>query len=1116
MSFFINRPGALWVSLLLLGLPSAHATDVATRPLKASVLVKPNVIIGMDDSGSMDAEVLFDETNSGMLWWDRTTKQAWSNGKLRDKTSNSDLYGYLFPNGANVSIPGTLVLPTTYAAIPPTKDFAFTRSNAYNPAYYDTNVTYAPWVNYFYSGSLTSFGDAVPSAARSHPSIGSSTFDLTRQHCDVGSNQQFTLSAGMRIEKGVAWGYSDCSTVQTTDTIVNVTGGLSVSFSYYPATFWVPEVCTVSANDPTCATAYDGGTLKRYEIKSGNTFPSGRSYADELQNFANWFQYYRKRKLTLAASMGKILQRIDGINLGTVSFSNQVAGTGLIAPTMYDMDSTTPSTGYQAALAPFYRSNASSSTPTRKVLRYIGQQFSGSTIVGYACQRNAALIATDGYADDAAAAAPSYDASLYGNNRPPFATTYAGTLADLALSYYTNNLRPAMSTGRVPTSDSDANPNLHMTTYAVSIGSKGNLWPATAAPTTASPASFWPATTFGTAGANASAIDELWHATINGRGEMFLATTPDATADAMQAAFDSIRSQRAGEASASVGSANLTRSNGKVYATSYNVSGWTGDLGAYPIDSTTAVITYTTSWWASTQLSSRNWTGRSIATYDGASGQPFTATAVGAKLNPGSIYGSTSNLVDYLRGNRSGEGSTWRKRGSLLGAIINASPIVSRDSSTVFQASNEGMLHAFNTTNGKELWSYIPGSVLTGIGATSQKSYRFSAQLDATPTLATVSGQEILLGGRGSAGTGWYALDVTNASAITSDAALAGRVKWEFPNDNTSASVRNQAGLSIGGPRIVRIKGATNSVALLSSGYNNAAQDGVGRLFVLDALTGTLQATLSTTAGASGDPGFAQFSPYFEDDGSVQYVYGGDERGNLWRFDLVNSQVNRVATLRDASGTAQPITTAPALVYQNGKRTLFVATGRMLGFTDLSSTPGTQTVYAISDGDELTNPRGSLTKQVYDSATDTLTSNSVNWSTSRGWYIDLPAGEVVNTAPSIGYTAVVLVTNKSTISDCSASSRYYVVDMASGTAISGVGYVSATISSTDMSSKMTLLRTTASSASSGSSSSSSSSSCGSGGIAGMTTVASGTIRTTALNLCQAIPSRKNAWTEIRR
>jgi type IV pilus assembly protein PilY1 len=185
----------------------------------------------------------------------------------------------------------------------------------------------------------------------------------------------------------------------------------------------------------------------------------------------------------------------------------------------------------------------------------------------------------------------------------------------------------------------------------------------------------------------------------------------------------------------------------------------------------------------------------------------------------------------------------------------------------------------------------------------------------------------------------------------------------------------------------------------------------------------------------------------------------------------------------------------------------------MLGFTDLSSTPGTQTVYAISDGDELTNPRGSLIKRLYNSSSDSIASTSVNWTTSRGWYIDLPDGEVVNAAPSIGYTAVVVVTNKSTISNCAASSRFYVLAMDNGSNIVGLGYVSQPISDTDMSSKMTLLRTASSGIASGSSGSSS---CRSSGITGMTTVGSGFIKTSPLKLCQAIPSRKNAWTEIRR
>lgn len=48
---------------------SSHATDIAELPLKASVLAKPNVIFGLDDSGSMDSETMLN-TNDGALWWD--------------------------------------------------------------------------------------------------------------------------------------------------------------------------------------------------------------------------------------------------------------------------------------------------------------------------------------------------------------------------------------------------------------------------------------------------------------------------------------------------------------------------------------------------------------------------------------------------------------------------------------------------------------------------------------------------------------------------------------------------------------------------------------------------------------------------------------------------------------------------------------------------------------------------------------------------------------------------------------------------------------------------------------------------------------------------------------
>ena len=1114
------------LSLLLIGaLPlPARATDVATRPLNASVLVRPNVVIAMDDSGSMDAEILFSGTSSGFLWWNRDTRKAWENGRLLDNVPGvSARLSYLFPNGVDASA-GKLLYPwRSLGAVPPSKEFAFLRASAYNPLYYDPALTYLPWRPYFQDGALHSFADADATAARSHPVIGSAPFDLTRAHCDAGDDERFAIWEGMTIDAGTKWGLVDCASTQPAEFVVGgeqpapafggVWGDLSLAIQYYPATYWVPQACTVGASVSDCARAPDGRTLKRYEIRPGTTYPSGRPYATEMQNFANWFQYYRKRKLTMAASMGTVLESLRDVNVGVVPFSSNVS------PTFYSNESADAARTLRTAAAPFYLSNKAVGTPTRTTLKFIGNEFATNTgLITQACQRNSVLIATDGHPDDLATSPPPYNAALYGTGSP-YATLQAGSLADLALAYYTINPRPSFATGKLAPSTGDPNPNLHVTTYAVTLGSIGNLWPATAVPA-ASPNPYpWPDSTFGPAATNPNAIDELWHATINGRGQMYLATTPAATTSALQSAFDELQSQTGVQAVTGVGSVNLARGDGQAYVSSYNLKGWTGDLAAHAISASTGEVATATLWSAATLLAERDWRQRVIATHDGTTGRAFTATEVAALVNPGQAHGDDGPLFDYLRGRRDLEGSSFRARGSLLAAIVNSAPVVSTDDAVVYQASNEGMLHAFSTRTGRELWAYVPYQQLGAIAATSDAHYRFTTQLDGTPVLATVTGRKLLLGGRGSGGAGWYALDVTDPASLTSDAAVAGRALWEFPNAQTSAAVRKTLGLSVGVPRIVKLKGSGISVALLSSGYNNAAQDGKGRLFVLSATSGTLLQTLVADSGTTGtDPGFAQFSPYHEDDGTVQYVYGGDELGNLWRFDLVSQAVERLAMLKDASGNAQPVTTAPALVSYQGQRIVFVGTGRLLGLADLSATPGTQSVYAIADGSSLGNARGKLVKQAYDAGTDTVAANAVDWLNGRGWYLDLPPGEVVNTAPSLGYNALVLVTNKSAIADCSASSRYYALDMRRGASIPALGYVSALLSDTDLSSRMTLLRTGGPSGGSVASTSASSTrtACGSGGIAGLSTTASGKTQTTSLNLCQALPARKNAWTEIRR
>jgi type IV pilus assembly protein PilY1 len=120
----------------------------------------------------------------------------------------------------------------------------------------------------------------------------------------------------------------------------------------------------------------------------------------------------------------------------------------------------------------------------------------------------------------------------------------------------------------------------------------------------------------------------------------------------------------------------------------------------------------------------------------------------------------------------------------------------------------------------------------------------------------------------------------------------------------------------------------------------------------------------------------------------------------LWRFDINNPQSSgnpfKLAKLLGPSSVAQPITVKPELSEVEGKRIVFVGTGKYLESSDLADT-STQTLYAITDANEtvtLNNPRGStnmVSQSISNSGASRLvTNNAVSYATKRGWYIDLP------------------------------------------------------------------------------------------------------------------------------
>lgn len=1017
---------------------TSNATSLAEQPLKASVLAKPNVLFAMDDSGSMDAEVMIDGTFQGWFYGNYYNSPLYPSGKLRTGSASYDWnMFYLFPNGTGAGNKVYSDPSTAYGyAIPPTVQMAWVRSSDYNPLYYNPAKTYSPWSPAYTTSSQT-YSNATPTAAKSHPALGSTTMNLTANQASTASDGKFTFTVGMTIPSGATnvSCYTGGAPSSLPHTVTNSRWMCKATVSYYPATYWMKESCTVDSSETSnCTTAWDGSTIKRYEIKSGNTFPSGRSYADELQNFANWFQYYRKRRLMLAAAMGGVLENMTGLRMGVVAFNSNST------PTMYDADNSTAANNARAVAGIFYRNEGSGGTPTRTTFAYIRNQFDTNTnIIQYACQRNAAFIITDGFANDGAVTPPTYSQSTYGSG-VPYQSIASGSLADQALAYFTLPLRSsgagALALDKVPLGDQtktnpDPNDDLHVNTYAVTLGMKGTVWPANTNAFASPPT--WPTPVSNTA----SMIDDLWHATINGRGQMYLANDVDSTIVGIQSGLSDIKSQEGAQSSVAVSSFNLLASDGQAYEASYNPAGWIGDLTASAVDINSGSIAGTPTWSAGTLLNARDWTTRVIFTSNGnlGGGLGFTEANVGATVNPDSGTYTNSGVVEYLRGNRTGEGTTYRTRGSLIGAVINAEPVVDIDTGVAYIASSEGMLHAFNTVTGAEEWAFVPNGALSSIGQTVMREYAFKTKLDGTPSIGSYgSSSKLLVAGMGAAGRSYYALDVSSPKSL-SETDAANQVKWTFPSPSQSA-YQPYVGYTVGRPWVVK-SSSDGYVALVTSGYDNGYTigDGKGRLWMLNASTGAVIREFVTTAGTNAaEAGLSQIAVYQEDDGSARYVYAGDLLGNLWKFDLNTGTTTLLAVLRDASGNPQPVMTSPQLTKINGKAVVMVGTGRLLDITDFGST-NVHTIYAVTDGDFLPNARSAMTALSHDTAAGTIT-GTVDWATKRGWFLDLPAGQNVNVDPKFVLGWLYVNANTAGGSNCAQSAFGYRIYVKSGTGTS--------------------------------------------------------------------------------
>ena len=943
-------------------------------------------------------------------------------------------------------------------------DFGWTRSADYNPIYYNPMVTYRPWHDAYINGKTVSFSDADPRAVKSHPVFGGSSLDITQEVLSYQDNWTFTFLAGMTVPAGAEY-YSNRRWRQLGSAYTLSAGEtLDVAMAYYIPTYYVRTPGCTSG----CVPAYDGVPLRKYEIRPNvANYPSGRTYAQELQNFANWFQYYRKRRLMLAAAMGEVLPQVPGIRAGLVYFNQR-------APvSMSEFSSTDSANNAQSLLGKIYANPASGGTPTRQTLSYIGDQFkSNASIVQYACQANAAFILSDGFAEATDVFPPSYPNTWV--QGAPFQTIFKGTLADIAASYYTNNLRPDLPTGRLSVDDSstnplvDKNPNLHMNTFAMTLGARGLIYGVDEA-ATKDPVGNPPTWADPQINRNPTAVDDLWHATLVGRGGMYVSDTVEEVVSKLTAMFRDLLITSGTQGGVGV-SEPVIQSDTHIYVSSFNAQSWSGDVHAYSAQSGATDFSKKSALWsASAMLDALDPAKRKIVIGQGGSAVPFRygdlSSTLRSQLN--SPYRTdASAVVDWLRGVRTSEGSTYRQRNSVLGDIVHGEPVPvgapsapygdtgyvtfkdghANRTAIVLASANDGMLHAFSAADGSELWSVIPSAVTAELNALSRPLYSHRFYVDATPVVGDmlVSGQwrTLLVGGLRAGGKGYFALDLTQTTAAD-EQDVAQKYLWDFPGPQTASADARNVGHAYGHSLLVKTE-TEGWVVVVASGYNNS--DYKGHLFVLDPATGRIIKDIVTPDGNFAAPaGLAHLSA-FASQGSTSamtdYVYGGDLQGNIWRFDLTGPAkswgVQKLAQLTDAYGNAQPVTSPVELALVEGLRMVFVTTGKLLEEADVRSR-ATQSVYGLvddlSNNPEIKKPRTTLTAKAVTVSGQTrhVSDASVDLTRSRGWYFDLPgSGERVIHAPSAAFGLLVFVSNLPSDTACSSQSWLYAIDMAHG------------------------------------------------------------------------------------
>ena len=1019
------------IALIFMVLNLAYALepipDVAQTPLILSPTTQSNVVVLMDDSSSMDYEVMTaDALSAGLFFAPNPDGSGLTTDVITHRPGcelrSAALGGYAYGIVASTNVHQDSTGGNCYVAAQDAWRF---RCSTYNSMYYNPEEMYQPWVGTRSDG--VEFADIET--------------DFTAAPLDPTNPNSDTVNL---VAPDPATGID--------------------AFRYY----------TCSRTDSAGSQAFQMGT----ETVITEDYP-------QLQNFYNWFVYHRSRHLRAKSLLGEFIANEIGTRIGLTGFN--LAGLPVtemtrsilsddkltLLQTLYSskpvlqegaVNTSSPLTDRFGATRDYLACEASAAFPD-------GAQCPALAAPAGSCQPNHIIVATDGFYNRITGV-DDYDAD---DGTNPFdggflADGISNTFADKAIFFYKEDLNSGLPDDVTPdfldriyyratppylSLDADAGLHQHIKTHVVTFDS-GFLTSQTRSAAWYDPAAF-----------NLGLVKDLFHATINSRGQYF-----DFNRSRQNQLSNLTSTVSAGISSSTPVAINTqaVEQDAVLYRTFYDPVNLSGDLVAQEVNADATLATTEDGepiylWSAASQLDSligvngaEHLAGRNIFTYsmESRSGSSFLFATINstqqALIDDGSslgelrlnyLRGNTANEEDILEGPDPAEAKIFRIRpqttstgggvvhNSKLGTIANAAPVFigipqalgrfggvwpRADGETyldfqreqadrapsVLVAANDGMMHLFDAETGNERFAYVPNLVFSKLSVFSDPGYRHQFYVDSTPSVndAYISSDGVsapgwnttLIAGLGAGGRGYYALNITDPESFTQ-----ADVMWEFgPEDDPDASTDNDGnvisdlGLSFGQP-VIAMSNAVDSnnnqkwVAIFGNGYNSTSENGnavIYMLFIDEGYNGWSDAgdLVKIDTGASGisNPnGIADVRAVdLDGNGTVDRLYAGDLQGNFHVVDVSSDNPNawddtdNKFVLFEAkyseTNEEQPITTRPIAVNnQRGAGLVVVfATGKFFTTDDAVDTR-IQSIYGVVD--DLSNTEvnaNELTEQV--------------------------------------------------------------------------------------------------------------------------------------------------------